>query len=78
MKQQHQSIKNGICKDEIKKVTYLVHGFSPAFLDLFSQVLWDWIVEVAVIERMTTTNPFDSQPATTNKAKTLNCLVSIM
>jgi hypothetical protein len=38
----------------------------------------DWIVEVAVIEGMAATNAFDSEPATTEKAKTFNSLISIM
>jgi hypothetical protein len=38
----------------------------------------DWIVEITVIEGMTASYTFNSQPASTEKAKTFYGLVSIL
>jgi hypothetical protein len=78
MIQQHEQIEYGKRKDDIKKVAYLTHEFSPVFLDLVSQAFWDWIIEIAMIEWMAATDAFNGHPPTTKKAKTLNGLVSIM
>jgi hypothetical protein len=41
-------------------------------------MLWDRIIEVAVIEWMTPAYAFGCHPAATEKAKTLNGLISIL
>ncbi|GAC1566408.1 MAG: hypothetical protein NVS3B14_08420 [Ktedonobacteraceae bacterium] len=78
MIQQHQSIEDGKGEEDIKKVAYLTHEFSPVFLDLVSQAFWDWIIKIAMIKGMATTNTLHSHPPSTNKAKTLDRFISIM
>jgi hypothetical protein len=72
--QQHQRVEDGVCEYEIEKVTnwseYLTHEISPAFLDLVGQTFWDWIIKITLVEWVTASNAFDSQPSSTEKAIT--------
>jgi hypothetical protein len=72
--EQHQYVEDGIGKNDIEKVAYLTeyltHEIFPAFLDLVSQALWDWIIKIAMIEWVTTPDAFERQPSSTDEAKT--------
>jgi len=42
----------------LKDLAYLTHELSPVFLDLVSQAFWDWIIKIAMIKWMATSNAF--------------------
>jgi hypothetical protein len=68
--QQQQHVQKRECEYYIEKVANLTHEISPAFLDLVGQTFWDWIIEITLIEWVTTPNAFDRHPSSTEKAKT--------